>query len=169
MEQNPTDRRSSIPTIETQTLSESNNTTTDGAWTLSLVRVSSLETSTLEGRSVEATSSTVPGYSGGSAACVVVSYSGFCSRGSLTPVAAPNVFLAGDGCVEVVSYPCLEGCGLRGEERMKDEEGGRRGRRRSRDVGALGVPRRATGCRRSAGSGEKLVILLDIWGVVAGQ
>ena len=70
--------------------------------------------------------------------------------------------------MEADSCPCLEGCGLRdvawgGEERMQDEEGGRRGRRRS------GVPRRVTGCRRPAGSGEKLVILLDIWGVVAGQ
>ena len=37
------------------------------------------------------------------------------------------------------------------------------------DVGAPGARRRVTGCRRSAGSGEKLVILLDIWGVVAGQ
>jgi hypothetical protein len=37
------------------------------------------------------------------------------------------------------------------------------------DVGASGVLRRVTGCRRPAGSGEKLVILLDIWGVVAGQ
>jgi hypothetical protein len=37
------------------------------------------------------------------------------------------------------------------------------------DIGAPGARRRATGCRRSAGSGEKLVILLDIWGVVAGQ
>jgi hypothetical protein len=49
----------SIPTSETRTLSEFNNTTMDGAWTLSLVRVSSLETSTLTGWSVEATSSTV--------------------------------------------------------------------------------------------------------------
>ena len=49
----------SIPTTETRTLSEFNNTTMDGAWTLSLVRVSSLETSTLESWSVEATSSTV--------------------------------------------------------------------------------------------------------------
>lgn len=49
----------STSTTETRTLSEFNNTTMDGPWTLSLVRVSSLETSTLEGWSVEATSSTV--------------------------------------------------------------------------------------------------------------
>ena len=34
----------------------------------------------------------VPGYSGGLAAWVVVLDSVFCSRGSLTPVVAPNVF-----------------------------------------------------------------------------
>jgi len=38
----------------------------------------------------------VPGYSGGFAACAVVSYPDFCSRGSLTPVAAPNAFLVWD-------------------------------------------------------------------------
>jgi hypothetical protein len=41
----------------------------------------------------------------------------YCSRGSLTPVAAPNVspndfFERWTGCVEVVTDPCLEGCGL---------------------------------------------------------
>jgi hypothetical protein len=43
------------------------------------------------GPSVE-TGAGVPGYSGGVAVCAVVSYLDFCSRGSLTPVAAPNVF-----------------------------------------------------------------------------
>jgi hypothetical protein len=38
------------------------------------------------------TGANVPGYSGGLAACVVVSDRDFCSRGSLTPVAAPNTF-----------------------------------------------------------------------------
>ena len=42
----------------------------------------------------------------------------FCSRGSLTPVAAPNVspndfFWHVAGCGEADSEPCLEGCGLR--------------------------------------------------------
>ena len=46
--------------------------------------------------SIVETGATVPGYSGGLAACVVVSYLDFCSRGSLTPVAAPNVFLVSD-------------------------------------------------------------------------
>jgi hypothetical protein len=44
------------------------------------------------------TGADVPGYSGGFAACAGVSDPDFCSRGSLTPVAAPNaspnVFLA---------------------------------------------------------------------------
>jgi hypothetical protein len=38
----------------------------------------------------------VPSYSRGLAAYTVVSYRDHCSRGSLTPVAAPNVFLAGN-------------------------------------------------------------------------
>jgi hypothetical protein len=42
----------------------------------------------------------------------------FCSRGSLTPVAAPNVspnvfFEEMTGCVEADADPCFEGCGLR--------------------------------------------------------
>ena len=61
------------------------------------------------------TGASVPGYSGGFAACAVVSYLDFCSRGSLTPVAAPNVFLEVTGCVEADSEPCLEGCGLKGQ------------------------------------------------------
>jgi hypothetical protein len=39
----------------------------------------------------EETGAGVAGYSGGLAAWVVVAYPDFCSRGSLTPVAAPNV------------------------------------------------------------------------------
>jgi hypothetical protein len=39
------------------------------------------------------TGASVPGYSGGLAACAGVSDPDFCSRGSLTPVAAPNVSL----------------------------------------------------------------------------
>jgi hypothetical protein len=38
------------------------------------------------------TGASVPSYSSGFAACAVVLYPDFCSRGSLTPVAAPNVF-----------------------------------------------------------------------------
>ena len=72
------------------------------------------------------------------------------------------------GCVEADSCPCLEGCGLR-DVAWGEKKGCRMKRAADVDVGAPWVPRRATGCRRSAGSGEKLVILLDIWGVVAGQ
>jgi hypothetical protein len=47
------------PATATRTLAEFNNMAVDGPWTLSLVRIDSLETSTLESWSVEATSSTV--------------------------------------------------------------------------------------------------------------
>ena len=37
----------------------------------------------------------------------------FCSRGSLTPVATPDVFFEeGTGYVEADLNPCFEGCGL---------------------------------------------------------
>ncbi len=48
------------PTTATQTLAEFNNRTVDGPWTLSLVRIDSLETSMLESWSVEVTTMTVP-------------------------------------------------------------------------------------------------------------
>ena len=48
------------PTTATRTLSEFNNGTVAGPWTLSLVRIDSLETSTLESWSVEVTTTTVP-------------------------------------------------------------------------------------------------------------
>jgi hypothetical protein len=65
------------------------------------------------------TGTNVPSYSGGVAAALWFRIRVFCSRGSLTPVAAPNVspndFLAGDratGCEEADSDLCFEGCGL---------------------------------------------------------
>jgi hypothetical protein len=49
----------------------------------------------------------------------------FCSRGSLTPVAAPNaspnVFWHGTGCEEADSEPCPEGCGLRASCGNRDQ------------------------------------------------
>jgi hypothetical protein len=48
------------PTTETRTLSAFNNMAVDGPWTLSLVRIDSLETSTLESWSVEVTTTNVP-------------------------------------------------------------------------------------------------------------
>ena len=48
------------PTTETRTLSAFNNMAVDGPWTLSLARIDSLETSTLESWSVEVTTTTVP-------------------------------------------------------------------------------------------------------------
>ena len=47
------------PATATRTLAEFNNMAVDGPWTLSLVRIDSLEKSTLESWSVEATSSAV--------------------------------------------------------------------------------------------------------------
>jgi hypothetical protein len=62
----------------------------------------------------------------------------FCSRGSLTPVAAPNVspnvfFEEVTGGVEADADPCFEGCGLGAND-------GNRGRRTrlQRRLGRLG-------------------------------
>jgi hypothetical protein len=48
------------PTAATRTLAEFNNMAADGSWTLSLVRIDSLEASTLESWSIEVTTTTVP-------------------------------------------------------------------------------------------------------------
>jgi hypothetical protein len=81
----------------------------------------------------------VPSYSGGVAAAWWFRIRVFCGRGSLTPVAAPNVspndFLAGDratGCEEADSDLCFEGCGLGATCESRDQRAQlqrRRGRR----------------------------------------
>ena len=68
----------------------------------------------------EETGANVPGYSGGAAAVWLFRVWIFCSRGSLTPVAAPNVspnvFLSRGvvfGFEKERSCTAFEGCGLR--------------------------------------------------------